>query len=156
MYNTRLQCTRCACTLGTWLTRPFHDDNRRQSVFIYARSYQSIQREKTFTSFLIQQRLIEYWLPSVEITRRHDRMVGSVLDATWFTAWTPYLLSADDVYKYTYSYTYFFLHKGNMVIRLPRGPHQKRPQYYVKKGYGKVVSPHSLWGIWGHAIRMSL
>ena len=37
--NTRLQCARCACSLGTWLTRPFHGD-WQQSVFIYGRSYQ--------------------------------------------------------------------------------------------------------------------
>ena len=51
--DTRLQCARCACALCTWLTRPFHDDNRRQSVFIYARSYQAIKHESIFTSFII-------------------------------------------------------------------------------------------------------
>ena len=129
--NTRLQCAHCACRLGKWLTRPFHDENRRQSVFIYAKSYQSIKRERIFTSFIIcglsarwvhcestglvnysgqsvqsllahaaptlilvraylhkgraQQAVLlrinpkahEYWLPSVEITCRHDRMVES-------------------------------------------------------------------------------
>ena len=44
--NTRLQCAHCSCSLGMWLTRPFHDNNWRQSVFIYARSYQSIKAWK--------------------------------------------------------------------------------------------------------------
>ena len=52
--NTRLQCARSACALGTGLTRPFHDDNWRQLVFIYARSYQSIKRDSVFTSFIIR------------------------------------------------------------------------------------------------------
>ena len=52
--NTILQYARSACALGTGLTRPFHDDNWRQSVFIYARSYQSIKRDRIFTSFIIR------------------------------------------------------------------------------------------------------
>ena len=52
--NTSLQSARRACSLGTWLTRPIHDDNRRQSVLIYARSYQSIKRESIFISFIIR------------------------------------------------------------------------------------------------------
>ena len=44
--NTRLQCARSACALGTGLTRPFHDDKGRQSVVIYARSI--------YTSFIIR------------------------------------------------------------------------------------------------------
>ena len=52
--NTRLQCARSACALGTGLTRPFHDDMWRQSVFIYARCYQSIKRDSIFTSFIIR------------------------------------------------------------------------------------------------------
>ena len=39
--NTTLQCARCPCSLGTWLTLSFHDYNWRQSVFIYTRNYQS-------------------------------------------------------------------------------------------------------------------
>ena len=27
IHNTRLQCARSACAVGTGLTRPFHDDN---------------------------------------------------------------------------------------------------------------------------------
>ena len=38
--NTKVQCVRYPCALDTWLTRPIND-NRRQSAFIYGRSYQS-------------------------------------------------------------------------------------------------------------------
>ena len=51
--NTRLLCACCPCSLGMWLTRPFHD-NWQQSIFICAMSYQSIKRASIFTSFIIR------------------------------------------------------------------------------------------------------
>ena len=86
--NTRLQCALCTCALGTWLTRPIHDDNRRQSVFIYARCYQSFKLESIYTSYIIRG-----WSAFDERMRVTDLDKSSRSDVQLFLACAAHLLT---------------------------------------------------------------
>ena len=51
--SNKMQCARCACSLGMWLTRPFHDDSwQRYSLMQGAIKVLSIYKS-IFTSFII-------------------------------------------------------------------------------------------------------